>query len=172
MLNFTSKSMHRFNYRPGFPGRLVSRDHFRTFSPLQGLGCLLAVILLVTAPGSAKPAEAIDFVTREAFNVEKSSYKTYPYRVLFEKFQNSTGTEKRQIRNVIILKQVFDPEIRQRAIAAGAKFDMLYGVIKSIDGNSLRLWLPESDSFKDLPVGIDRMPLENKRDYCQGSQYW
>lgn len=165
MLTFTTKSMHRFNNRPGLPGLIISRVRFRTFSPLHSLGCLLAVVFLLTVPGPAGTAEAIEFVTREAFHVEKSSYKAYPYRVLFEKFQSSTGAEKRQLRNIIILKQVFDPEIRQRAIAAGAKFETLYGVIKAIDGNSLRLWLPESDSFKDLPVGIDRIPIENKRDY-------
>jgi len=122
-------------------------------------------LLLVVAFGLVCPAAAIEFVTQEAFNVEKSSYKAYPYRILFEKFQNSTGAEKRRIRNVIILKQVFDPEIRQRAMAAGAKFEAYYGVIKTINGDSLRLWLPESDTFKDFPVGVDRLPVENKQEY-------
>jgi len=165
MLNFTTKSMHRFTNDTWAPGPKINRVRFRTFSLVRGLACLLVAAILSAAPGSAGSAAAIEFVTREAFNVEKSTYKAYPYRVLFEKFKSSTGAEKRQIRNVIILKQVFDPEIRQRAIAAGAKFEALYGVIKAIDGNNLRLWLPESDSFKDLPVGIDRIPIENKRDY-------
>jgi len=157
--------MHRFNNRPGSPGRKNSRVSFRTPSLLRCLGGLLLAVILVLASGLVCPAAAIEFVTREAFNVEKSSYKAYPYRILFEKFQNSTGAEKRQIRNVIILKQVFDPEIRQRAIAAGAKFETYYGVIKTINRDSLRLWLPESDTFKDFQVGIDRLPVENKQEY-------
>ncbi len=126
---------------------------------------LLPVAILATIAWPASPAGAIEFVTREDFTVERNSYKDYPYRVLFEKFHNSSGAEKRKIRNVIILKQVFDPEMRQRAIAAGAKFETYYGVIKTISADRLRLWLPESDSFKDFQVGINRIPVENKHDY-------
>ena len=139
----------------------------RRLSPLAGYlsqVLLLAVVFLATAC-FGNPVAAMEFVTREAFNVEKNGYKDYPYHVLFQKFHTSQGVEKRKIRNVIIVKQVFDPEIRQRAIEAGAEFESFYGVIKSVDSESLRLWLPESDSFKDFSVSIDRIPLENKQEY-------
>ena len=126
---------------------------------------LRPVLILAAVACAAAPAAAVEFVTEKAFNVEKSSYKAYPYRVLFQKFHESTGAEKRRIRDFIILKQAFDPEIRRRALAAGAKFDVFYGVIKTIDTDRLRLWLPASDSFRDFTVGVGRIPVENPHDY-------
>ncbi len=162
MFIFTLRNSCRCNKKLAVPGRKGRRIRFRTCPGVRVVrGLLLAIIL--AAP--AWPADAIEFVTREAFNVEKSSYKNYPYRVLFDKFHSSEGLEKKKIRNVIILKQVFDPEIRQRAIAAGEKFETYYGVVKRLGEDSLRLWLPESDSFKDFPVGFDRIPVDNKHDY-------
>jgi len=78
MLNFATQSMHRFNNSPGSPGRKNSRVRFRTLSPLRGLCGLLLAVTLVLVSGLVCPAAAIEFITREAFNVEKSSYKAYP----------------------------------------------------------------------------------------------
>ncbi len=126
---------------------------------------LLLVVWIGIVAGACSPAAAVEFVTRQAFSVEKNAYKDYPFRVLFQKLSTSEGAEKIKIRNVIILKQVFEPEMQKRARDAGVKFEQFYGVVKSVDEENLRLWLPQSDTFKDFPMGIDRLPLENKQDY-------
>jgi hypothetical protein len=162
---FTCTLKNRRRFTMGWAAGKRS-GHATGSQPGPGSRIVRSLLLAILLAAPAWPAGAIEFVTQEAFNVEKSSYKDYPYRVLFEKFHHSTGVEKRKLRNVIILKQVFDPEIRQRASAAGAKFEAHYGVIKALSGDHLRLWLPASDSFKDFPVGIDRIPVENKQDYA------
>ena len=110
-------------------------------------------------------ASAVEFVTREAFHVENNPYKAYPDGVLFKKLRESDATERRKIRNVIILKQVFEPEFKERAEAAGAGLETYYGVVRELDGENLRLWLPGTDGFKDFFVGIDRIPVENEHDF-------
>ena len=63
------------------------------------------------------PAHAIDFVSKEQFESEKNPYKDYPLKVLFRKLNESKPSEKKEIRNIIILKQVFDRPMQEKAKA-------------------------------------------------------
>ena len=125
---------------------------------------VLVLAALFFAFAGAGRCLAVEFVTQAAFTVEKNPYKGYPFRVLFQRFHGADASEKRKIRNVIILKQVFEPEARRFAEGAGFSLEPFFGVVKEINEENLRLWLPETDSFIDIHVGIDRIPLKNDRD--------
>jgi len=126
---------------------------------------LMILSLMIFAVSGADHVLAVEFVTRQAFEKEKDAYKDYPLRVLFEKLNESREAEKRAIRNVIILKQVFDPKLIKRATEAGVALASHYGVVKEVTGDRLRFWIPESGNIKTFHVGIDRIPLINDRDY-------
>ena len=123
---------------------------------------LLFLFFLTVASGRVF---AIEFVTSKAFESEKSAYKDYPMRVLFEKLHESEGAEKRTIRNIIILKQVFDPQFLEKTADAGVKWHRYYGVVKSVNGEQLRLWVPEHGRTETFHVGFDRIPLVNDKGF-------
>lgn len=137
-----------------------------TRSPGRGAFCFLAFGIMLGALMFWGKASAVELVTQETFFVENNPYKEYPFNVLFNKLKQGDEAERRKIRTVIILKQVFDPAFAQRSEAAGLRFTTHYGVVKELDGETLRLWLPETDSFKDFHVGIDRIPIVNKGEYA------
>jgi len=131
------------------------------------LSCICKYVLLVSWLISFDyiPAFSLDFVTQEEFVAEKSTYKDYPLKILFKKLNESDAGEKREIRNLIILKQVFDRNIEEKVRAGVLKFEESFGIIKDINEENLRLWIPETKSFRDFYVGIDRIPLESTGNY-------
>ncbi|MCG6893151.1 MAG: hypothetical protein LJE65_06055, partial [Desulfobacteraceae bacterium] len=68
------------------------------------------VFLAAAAWFTLRPAgvEAVEFVTRQSYLSESTPYREYPYRLLFQKFNESEGEEKRALRNTILLRQVFE----------------------------------------------------------------
>ena len=124
---------------------------------------ILLVFFLVCLDYS--PAFPVDFITQKEFVAEKSAYKDYPLKILFKKLAESDASTKREIRNVIILKQVFDRNMQEKVEAGVVKYKKPYGIIKEISKDNLRLWIPETDSYRDLYVGIDRIPLENINNF-------
>jgi len=111
------------------------------------------------------PAFSIDFITQDEFETKTIDYKDYPFKILFEKFFESSGPEKRKIRNMIILKQVFERNMQEKAKAGIIQFKRSFGIVKDIGKDNLRLWDPKNNRFKDFYVGIDQIPLENKNNY-------
>src|SRR4030042_796420 len=83
--------------------------------------------------GTFSPAMGIELITREAFEAEKSTDKAYPFNILFKKLAESTGAEKRHIKNLIILKQVFDPNMQAKEKAELLPYQRTYGTIKTLD---------------------------------------
>jgi len=108
------------------------------------------------------PAFAVGFITEREFASEKSIYKDYPLKLLFRKLAESKASEKREIRTLIILKQVFDRD--EKAKAGILEFKESFGIIKDISEEKLRLWLPDTEGYKDYYVGINRIPLECDED--------
>ena len=118
------------------------------------------ILLLINTPASS-----IDLVTEEDFAADKSSYKDFPLRLLFQKLAESDESEKREIRNFIILKQVFDPNTQEKDTANVLEYEESFGIIKEINETNLRLWDPETDSYKEYFIGIDRIPTEKSTEY-------
>ena len=110
-------------------------------------------------------AHAIQFVTQEDFASEYNAYKDYPLRLLFKKLAESDDPEKREIRNIIILKQVFDPSAQKKDAVPGPEYQERYGIIKEISKDRLRIWVPENDTYMDYYLGIDQIPTEKNPKY-------
>jgi hypothetical protein len=110
-------------------------------------------------------AYAIQFVTQEDFASEYNAYKDYPLRLLFKKLAESDDPEKREIRNIIILKQVFDPSAQKKDAVPGPEYQERYGIIKEISKDRLRIWVPENDTYMDYYLGIDQIPTEKNPKY-------
>ena len=129
--------------------------------------CSYTFILLVLFLSclDTAPAFSFSFITEEEFASEKSVYKDYPLRILFRKLDQSTGPEKRKIRNIIILKQVFDRNIQEKVKAGVIKYNEAYGIIEDISKDKLKIYIPETNSYKDCYLGIDRIPLEDENNY-------
>jgi len=123
------------------------------------------LLISILIPISSLPASAVDFVTEEEFSAERSTYKDYPLKILFKKLAVSEGTEKEEIRNLIILKQAFDRTPLEGGKAGVIEFQESFGIVKGISADVLKLWIPEKDSLKDYHVGIGRVPLENDNRY-------
>ncbi len=129
--------------------------------------CSYTFILLVLFLSclDTAPAFSFSFITEEEFASEKSVYKDYPLRILFRKLDQSTGPEKRKIRNIIILKQVFDRNIQDKMPPEALKYNKAYGIIEDISKDKLKIYIPETNSYKDCYLGIDRIPLEDENNY-------
>ena len=100
------------------------------------LGYILVSIFIICF--CQAPAFAVGFITEKEFESEKSIYKDYPLKLLFKKLAESKASEKREIRTLIILKQVFDPD--EKAGAGVLEFHESFGMIKDISEEKLRLW--------------------------------
>ncbi len=111
------------------------------------------------------PAAGVEFITRDKFQSEKNPYKDLPVRILFKKLSESQGDEKRQIRNLIILKQVFEHGIQEQEKAGLVKYKRTYGIIKELSRETLKVSAAETGQDVSYYVGIDGIPLENPRNY-------
>ncbi|HJX34425.1 MAG TPA: hypothetical protein VJ373_04545 [Desulfatiglandales bacterium] len=111
------------------------------------------------------PAYSIDFVTEEDFTAYQNTYKDYPIRLLFKKLAESDESGKKEIRNIIILKQVFDPDAQKKDAGPVPEYKETYGIIKEISEEKLRVWVPETDSYLDYYIGIYRIPTEKSGRY-------
>ena len=129
---------------------------------MQFKSLILSILIILVFSSSAL---SVDFITREQYMAEESIYKDYPLKVLFQKFNSGDAGNKREIRNHIILKQVFDRNIGEELRRSVLEFRGIPGVIKEISGESLKIWLPETESYKEYYMGIDRIPLEADKIY-------
>ena len=111
------------------------------------------------------PVYAVEFVTEEDFASDQNTYKDYPFRLLFKKLAESNEPEKREIRNIIILKQAFDRGAQDKDADFVPEYHEIYGIIKEISKDRLRVWVPEKDTFMDYYLGIDRIPTEKSPKY-------
>ncbi|MBW1754523.1 MAG: hypothetical protein JRJ46_15940, partial [Deltaproteobacteria bacterium] len=108
---------------------------------------ILLIILLgmfVTCLHSTS-AFAVDFITKKEFEAQKS--------------------EKKMIRNTIILKQVFDRNMQEKIKAGLISYQETFGTISNISNDNLKLWLPKTDSSISFYLGIDHIPLVNDHNY-------
>ena len=110
-------------------------------------------------------AFAVDFITKKEFEAQKSPYQDYPLKILFKKLAESDASEKKMIRNTIILKQVFDSNIQEKVKAGLISYQETFGTISNISNDNLKLWLPKTDSSISFYLGIDRIPLVNDHNY-------
>ena len=94
----------------------------------------------------------VDFITQDQFAAEKNTYKNYPLKILFKKLHESDDREKRDIRNVIILKQVFDREMQLKTI--DVHYNKSFGIITDTSKDNIKFWIPETDTLKDFYTGI------------------
>ena len=116
------------------------------------------------------PAMGIELITQETFDAEKSTYKAYPFNILFKKLTESTGAEKRQLKNLIILKQVFDPDMQAKEKAGLLTYHRTYGTIKMLDNETVKILSAETGQDVEFHVGIDRVPLQNPNAYTVTGQ--
>ena len=137
--------------------RITGRNPFCSYRR-----CLF-IFLFVLLFGS--PAYSIEFITEEDYLADKSDYRDYPIKILFKKLAEESGPEKSRITNYIILKQVFDKNSRAKAEAGGLKYEKSFGIIKEINERNVRLWLPETGSFKNYYTGIEKFPIEKTGKY-------
>ncbi len=124
---------------------------------------LLLTLFLVGFSYSA--AYSVDFVTGKEFDAEKTVYKDYPQKILFKKLFESNGADKRKIRNVIILKHVFDRNMQEKVKTGIIEYKKHYGIIKGVSRDHLRLWNPQTDTVSNFFTGIDRIPMENNNNF-------
>lgn len=143
--------------RKTITGRILAR-------PLSHV-CKYGLLVLLLISLDYVPAYSLDFMTEDDFVAEKSIYKDYPLKILFRKLNEGDAGQKREIRNMIILKQVFDRRVKEKAGTEVLKFEASFGVIKNINEENLRVWIPETGRHRDFYVGIDRIPLENVGNY-------
>jgi len=129
--------------------------------PLRGLFRYILVAFSIICFSSAS-AFAVGFITEKEFASEKSIYKDYPLNLLFKKLAESKASERREIRTLIILKQVFERD--KKAKTGVLEFKESFGIIKEVSEEKLRLWLPETEDYKDYYVGVNRIPLECDED--------
>ncbi len=131
---------------------------FATISLIILLGMLLTCLYSTSA-------FAVDFITKKEFEAQKSVYQNYPLKILFKKLAESDASEKRIIRNTIILKQIFDLNMQEKVKAGLISYKETFGIIQNIGGDNLKLWLPKDDSGVDFYLGIDHIPLINDHNY-------
>lgn len=129
------------------------------------LCCRLLSFLSLLVVISGSPAYPIDFITEEDYLTDRNEYKDYPLKILFKKLAEERGSERDRIRNYIILKQAFDKNARSKAEASGLKYKESFGIIREMNENGLTLWFPETDSFTDFYVGIEKVPVEKTGNY-------
>ncbi|MEW6674243.1 MAG: hypothetical protein AB1427_21325, partial [Thermodesulfobacteriota bacterium] len=127
-------------------------------------GCVIAATVCLMGLAFS-PAMGMELITRETFDTEKGTHKDYPFHILFKKLAESTGAEKRQIKNLIILKQVFDSNMQAKEKAGLLTYQRTYGIIKNIDGEKVKIYSIETGRDVEFHVGIDRIPLQNQNKY-------
>ena len=127
--------------------------------------CRFFLVLIYLLCLGSLPAYALEFISEDEFAAVESAYKDFPLKILFKQLSESDPAKKREIRNMIILKQVFDRNMQEKAKAGAVSYEKTFGVVRDISGDKLRLWIPETESYKDLFVGIDQIPVENKNKY-------
>jgi hypothetical protein len=110
-------------------------------------------------------AFAVGFITKKEFEAQKSPYQDYPLKILFKKLAESDASEKRIIRNAIILKQAFDRDIQEKIKAGLISYQETFGTISNLSNDNLKLWLPKTDSSISFYLGIDHIPLLNDDNY-------
>ena len=124
-----------------------------------------ALVALLVACVYCGEAFSIEFMTRDDFNARKSAYMDYPVHMLFKKIPESNAQETREIRNLIILHQVFDPPMQDMERAELISYQKFHGIIKRISGDSMEFWDSEADAVLEFHVGIDLIPMVNKKGY-------
>ncbi len=124
---------------------------------------LLSTLFLVCI--DAVPAYSFDFITKKEFDAEKNAYRDYPQKILFKKLYESSGADKRKIRNAIILKQVFDRNMQEKAKAGIVEYKKHFGIIKEVSKDNLRIWDPKTGTVLNYFTGIDRIPIENNNNF-------
>ncbi|MDP2862693.1 MAG: hypothetical protein Q8N95_07865 [Desulfobacterales bacterium] len=127
--------------------------------------CKIVVMTFCIMGLEFSPAAGVEFITREKFLSEKNPYKDLPVRILFKKLSESQGDEKRQIRNLIILKQVFEQGMQEQEKAGLVKYKRTYGIIKELSRETLKVSAAETGQDVSYHVGIEGIPLENPRNY-------
>ncbi|MFC1534939.1 hypothetical protein ACFL7M_16420, partial [Thermodesulfobacteriota bacterium] len=110
-------------------------------------------------------ALSIDFITEEDFTADNGLYKDYPLKILFKKLAEGGESEKREIRNLIVLKQVFDRNVMEKDKARVMKYKEVFGVVKNITKDNLKLWIPGTNDYRNYYVGIDRIPIEKTGEH-------
>ena len=91
---------------------------------------ILAISLLLCL--DLFPAFSVDFMTKAQFESEENPYKNYPLKILFKKLNESDLPEKKEIRNVIILKQAFDRNMQEKVKAGIIQYEKIYNEEKHI----------------------------------------
>jgi len=124
-----------------------------------------ALVALIVAFFYCGEVFAIEFLTRDDFNARKSAYSDYPVNILFKKLPESNAQETREIRNLIILHQVFDTSMQDMEKTGLIQYQKYFGVIKRISGDSMEFWDAETDTILEFHVGIDLIPMENTKGY-------
>ncbi|MBL7180906.1 MAG: hypothetical protein ISS65_12000 [Desulfobacterales bacterium] len=132
--------------------------------PTIWLGKVLLLGLFLTGLNTAS-VFAVDFITKAEFEAEKSTYKDYPFKILFKKLAEGDAAEKRIIRNTIILKQAFDRNMQEKIKGGVINYKETFGIVKESGQDHLKLWIPKNDSTADFYVGIDRIPTINEHNY-------
>ena len=127
--------------------------------------CRIIVMTFFIMGLEFSPAAGVEFITRDKFQSEKNPYKDLPVRILFKKLSESQGDEKRQIRNLIILKQVFEHGMQEQEKAGLVKYKRTYGIIKELSRETLKVSAAETGQDVSYHVGIDGIPLENPKNY-------
>ena len=135
---------------------------------LLSFGSKTILLVFVLTSISSIPALGVDFITKKQYEADKSVYQDYPLKILFQKLQTSQGLEKRKIVNTIILKQVFDPDMRAKVEAGRLEYKKTFGIIKEISKEHLKVWVPEAEGYFDFYLGIDQIPLTNEQNYQVG----
>ena len=127
--------------------------------------CKIVVMMFCIMGLEFSQASGVEFITREKFLSEKNPYKDLPVRILFKKLSESQGDEKRQIRNLIILKQVFEQGMQEQEKAGIVKYRRTFGIIKELSRETLKVLAAETGQDVSYHVGIDGIPIENPRNY-------
>ena len=127
--------------------------------------CLGKVLLLGLFLTGLNTAFAVDFITKAQFEAEKSTYKDYPFKILFKKLAEGDAAEKRIISNTIILKQAFDRHMQEKIKGGIVNYKETFGIIKDIGKDHLKLWIPKTGGIADFYLGIDRIPIINDQNY-------
>jgi hypothetical protein len=110
-------------------------------------------------------AEAVEFVSQKEFRAVESAYKDYPVQMLFKMLDEGNAMQRKEIRNMIVLKQVFDSTMREREERGLFSYDRAFGIVKEISGDKLKLWVSERERHQEFYLGIDRIPVVNKHLY-------
>jgi len=100
---------------------------------------------------------AYDFITSDKFRTLGLKYKYVQISKLFQRYKTTRSlAEKRKIRNIIILKQVFEDDILKKRAGGIKGYAEHTGFIQSIDDDNLIL-----DKGIILVLDYDKIPVVN-----------